>query len=129
MPDKEFIATGLKTVAKSGSVCWEAPSNIALVKYWGKKENQIPANPSVSFTLKNCKTTTTLNYVKVSEEAPISEEIEFDVIFEGVKKESFKPKIAAFFKRILPYCAYLKQFRFQKIHFHIVAVLLLRLVE
>ena len=113
MPDKEFIATGLKTVAKSGSVCWEAPSNIALVKYWGKKENQIPANPSVSFTLKNCKTTTTLNYVKVFEKNKISEEIEFDVIFEGVKKESFKPKIAAFFKRILPYCAYLKQFKFE----------------
>ncbi len=90
MPDKEFIATGLKTVAKSGSVCWEAPSNIALVKYWGKKENQIPANPSVSFTLKNCKTTTTLNYVKVSED---------------------------------------NQNWFQKILFHIVAGLLLRLVE
>ena len=113
MPDKEFVAAELKTTAESGSVSWEAPSNIALVKYWGKKENQIPANPSVSFTLKNCKTTTTLNYVKVSEDTSISEEIEFDVIFEGVKKESFKPKIAAFFKRILPYCAYLKQFKFE----------------
>ncbi|MFY8133263.1 MAG: hypothetical protein ACOVOL_08510, partial [Bacteroidia bacterium] len=30
---------------------WSCPSNIALVKYWGKKEGelQIPANPSLSF--------------------------------------------------------------------------------
>lgn len=34
-----------------GSVCWESPSNIALVKYWGKQEEQIPINPSLSFTL------------------------------------------------------------------------------
>ena len=27
------------------------PSNIALIKYWGKYENQIPANPSISYTL------------------------------------------------------------------------------
>ena len=38
----------------------EAPSNIALVKYWGKLENQIPANPSLSFTLNNCKTITSV---------------------------------------------------------------------
>ena len=113
MPDKEFIAAPLKNAVESGSVCWEAPSNIALVKYWGKKENQIPANPSISFTLKNCKTTTTLNYVKVPDEATSSQEIEFDVIFEGVKKESFKPKIASFFKRILPYCSYLNGFKFE----------------
>uniref|UniRef100_A0A3Q2XTX1 Diphosphomevalonate decarboxylase-like N-terminal domain-containing protein n=1 Tax=Hippocampus comes TaxID=109280 RepID=A0A3Q2XTX1_HIPCM len=36
---------------EKGSFKWKAPSNIALVKYWGKLENQIPANPSISFTL------------------------------------------------------------------------------
>ncbi|MDN3595460.1 diphosphomevalonate/mevalonate 3,5-bisphosphate decarboxylase family protein [Zunongwangia endophytica] len=113
MPDKEFVAANINTAVENGSVSWEAPSNIALVKYWGKKENQIPANPSLSFTLKNCKTTTKLNYVKVSEDHQNSEEINFEVVFEGVKKESFKPKIASFFKRILPYCAYLKQFSFE----------------
>ena len=113
MPDKEFVSAPLKNAVESGSVCWEAPSNIALVKYWGKKENQIPANPSISFTLKNCKTTTRLNYVKVSDNSTTSRGIEFDVIFEGVKKESFKPKIASFFKRILPYCSYLEEFKFE----------------
>ena len=30
---------------------WQAPSNIALVKYWGKYGEQLPENPSISFTL------------------------------------------------------------------------------
>jgi mevalonate pyrophosphate decarboxylase len=34
-----------------------------LVKYWEKKD-QIPANPSVSFTLNNCKTITKLTFAK-----------------------------------------------------------------
>lgn len=39
-----------------------APSNIALLKYWGKKdiETQWPANDSVSMTLSKCKTITTV---------------------------------------------------------------------
>lgn len=37
-----------------------APSNIALIKYWGKSrtEFQIPDNPSLSFTLNNFRSTT-----------------------------------------------------------------------
>jgi diphosphomevalonate decarboxylase len=41
---------------------WESPSNIAFVKYWGKKGHQIPANPSLSMTLNECKTTTTTTF-------------------------------------------------------------------
>lgn len=37
---------------------WESPSNIAFVKYWGKKGHQIPANPSLSMALSECRTTT-----------------------------------------------------------------------
>ena len=54
--EKDFIANQLTETIENGSFQWSAPSNIALVKYWGKKENQIPANPSISFTLNNCKT-------------------------------------------------------------------------
>jgi len=35
---------------------WQSPSNIALVKYWGKQGQQLPANPSVSLTLRNSVT-------------------------------------------------------------------------
>ena len=51
-----FIPKNYSQTVEKGSFQWSAPSNIALVKYWGKKDNQIPANPSISFTLKNCKT-------------------------------------------------------------------------
>ena len=32
-----------------GKVGWQSPSNIALVKYWGKRGKQLPQNPSKSF--------------------------------------------------------------------------------
>lgn len=38
--------------------CWKSPSNIALVKYWGKKEGQLPLNPSISMTLDQSYTIT-----------------------------------------------------------------------
>ncbi len=38
--------------------CWKSPSNIALVKYWGKKEGQLPMNPSISMTLDQSYTLT-----------------------------------------------------------------------
>ena len=77
---------------KSGFTSWISPSNIALVKYWGKKTHQIPANPSISFTLNNCKTTTILKY-KVKPSKGLS----FEVFLEGKPKEDFKPKIQQFF--------------------------------
>lgn len=90
-----------------GSFSWSSPSNIALVKYWGKKDNQIPANPSLSFTLNNCKTETTMIY-KVKSEKGIS----FDLLFEGKPKEDFKPKIQKFFERIVKYCPYIENYHF-----------------
>lgn len=79
---------------------WSSPSNIALVKYWGKKENQIPANPSLSLTLDACRTETRVAF------SP-SEQSTFDLLFEGQSKESFRPKIEKFFQRITPFCEYL----------------------
>ncbi len=40
------------------SAAWESPSNIALIKYWGKKPGQIPANASLSLTLSKARTIT-----------------------------------------------------------------------
>ena len=39
-----------------------APSNIAIVKYWGKKDEQLPVNPSISFTLSKSVTQTDISY-------------------------------------------------------------------
>lgn len=100
-----FIPEKYETINK-GQFVWSAPSNIALVKYWGKKENQIPANASVSFTLKNCKTITTLSVEKKKETTSFS----FDFLFDGKPKERFIPKITQFFNRIEKYCPYLKEY-------------------
>lgn len=37
---------------------WKSPSNIALLKYWGKREGQLPVNPSLSFSLSEAYTIT-----------------------------------------------------------------------
>ena len=109
MTEVEFIPSPYTHDLDSGKVTWQSPSNIALVKYWGKKENQIPANPSISFTLSNCTTTTTVSYKKL--EVP-SSGFSFDFVFEGESKEDFKPKIVTFFKRIEKYLPFLKKYHF-----------------
>lgn len=109
MSEKNFLPDFSVREIENGSTTWQAPSNIALVKYWGKKENQIPANPSLSFTLDHCRTTTTLEFLPGGN--PV-EEVEFELYFEGKRNENFKPKIRTFFKRIEKYCPYLNSFSF-----------------
>lgn len=108
MTEQEFIPNYTPKSLPEGKVTWESPSNIALVKYWGKKENQIPANPSISFTLSGCKTTTSISYSKSSKEG-----YSFEVFLDGEQKDSFKPKIETFFKRIEKYVPFVKAYHFK----------------
>ncbi len=103
--EQDFIASNYSSIETAAFEC-SAPSNIALVKYWGKKEHQIPANPSISFTLNNCKTITKVNFTKKETKDNFS----FDLLFEGKPKDDFKPKIQKFFERIEIYCPYLKEY-------------------
>ncbi len=108
----DFISAAYSQNIEEGSFTWSAPSNIALVKYWGKKEGelpQIPANPSVSFTLNNCKTITTLAFTKKQIDGNFS----FDLLFEGKPKEEFKPKIQKFLERIEIYLPFLAAYHFR----------------
>ena len=88
-----------------GETTWQAPSNIALVKYWGKHGVQLPKNPSVSFTLSTACTTTTVAFQPKATEDKVS----FELLFEGQAAPAFHPKLAAFFERITPYVPFLKQ--------------------
>lgn len=108
MSEKDFIPSEYTQTVQNGSFEWSAPSNIALVKYWGKKENQVPANPSISFTLNNCKTITKLSFDTRENDGNFS----FDLLFEGQPKESFRPKIEKFFERIVQYLPFLKDYHF-----------------
>jgi diphosphomevalonate decarboxylase len=92
---------------QKGSFEWSAPSNIALVKYWGKKENQVPANPSISFTLNNCKTITKIDFTNT-----IDGNFTFELLFEGKPKPEFNKKINQFFLRIEEYCSYINDYHF-----------------
>jgi len=108
LTEKDFISADLNVSnLQKGKFTWKTPSNIALVKYWGKKENQIPENTSISFTLDACFTLTTLEF-----QPKKGEKTTFEVYFEGEKKDDFKPKIATFFERIKQYCPFLSDFDF-----------------
>ena len=65
-----------------------SPSNIAIVKYWGKHGNQLPNNPSISFTLSNCFTETKVTYNENG-----TDSIKMDFYFEGKENPAFKNKI------------------------------------
>ncbi|RED46805.1 diphosphomevalonate decarboxylase [Winogradskyella eximia] len=108
MTEQDFILKTYNSTIESGSVKWASPSNIALVKYWGKKKHQIPENPSISFTLSDCKTITEITYTKKQEKG-----FSFDIYFEGEKNEAFKPKIQTFFERIEIYMPFLKDYHFK----------------
>src|SRR5690606_26142392 len=90
-----------------GSVKWSAPSNIALVKYWGKYPNQIPANPSISFTLSNSKTETEVFFSPKKGEKSA---IEFYV--EDQRNDKFGEKIGVFFEQIADIFPLLNQLYF-----------------
>lgn len=108
MTEQDFILKTYKPNIKTGAVKWSSPSNIALVKYWGKKKDQIPENPSISFTLSDCKTITEVTYIKKD-----GKDFSFDIYFEGEKNEAFKPKIQTFFERIEIYVPFLRDYHFK----------------
>ena len=106
MIEKTFLYQSNGNKIQNGSISVQSPSNIALVKYWGKKPIQIPANSSISFTLKNCYTQTTISFEK-------SNEFQIDLSVDGKKNIAFLPKIEQFFKRIKEYSPYIYDYKLQ----------------
>lgn len=74
----------------SNKITWRCPSNIAIVKYWGKKAGQIPCNSSLSLTLSKCFTEIS---VESFEKKQNGEGIELEYFFEGEKNETFEKRI------------------------------------
>lgn len=90
----------------SGNITVVSPSNIALVKYWGKFGVQLPCNPSLSITLKNAHTKTSVSFSQKSND----EKIDLNFYFEGNKNEKFGDKVKAFLESIIVYCPYLTSY-------------------
>jgi len=80
----------------SGHVIWKSPSNIALIKYWGKFGRQMPANPSLSFSLTNSFTQTSLNYRPKDK----ADQISLDFKFEGKSNEAFSARVEKYLSSI-----------------------------
>ena len=110
MKKEDFIYNDNFEAPLSGTSHWESPSNIALVKYWGKSDIQIPKNTSISFTLNKCLTNTKLDFSKKKNN---SQFVDFDIYFNEQLKLDFKPKIQSFFERILKYCPYILYYKFK----------------
>ena len=72
------------------------PSNIALIKYWGKYENQIPANPSISYTLSQCRTITEMEYAE-------GENFSVKLFLSGKEEPKFAEKTAKYLAGIEKY--------------------------
>ncbi len=123
-PDFRFKNSNTNLPEK-GNYTWKTPSNIALVKYWGKREPQLPENPSISFTLDACFTLTTIVFSKrdlrLSElsskpdkksikQVHVNKSVPFEIYFEGVKNDEFKPKIKKFLDRIIHYVPFISNY-------------------
>ncbi len=80
------------------TVGWEAPSNIALVKYWGKKAIQQPVNPSVSMTLSNMHTQTRIHYSRAKKD-----EGRIWLRFNGIEDHPFKDRIQRYLNHVKPF--------------------------
>lgn len=89
-----------------GAVHWRSPSNIAIIKYWGKHGQQLPRNPSLSFTLSSAFTETRLEYeMKTADNG----QIDLEFLFHGEPNEVFEAKTRAYLESLTAVFPFLKQ--------------------
>src|SRR5690606_29019755 len=81
-----------------------APSNIAFIKYWGKKEDQKPINPSLSMTLKNCRTEMWIEFL------PRRDELIEEVRLDGDLNQSFRESLVKRVSRLKNFLPWLSQY-------------------
>lgn len=89
------------------SVGWSCPSNIAIVKYWGKRSVQLPMNPSLSLTLKQSLTITSIT----CEHDPSLRKNETSFLFEGKEHPAFNQRIQDYIRKLEPFLTFLPHTR------------------
>ncbi len=106
---KDFIKTCPETQMDE-NLTFEssAPSNIALVKYWGKHGEQFPMNPSISFTLNKSRTITKAILKPSDEKTQIPH---FKFFLDQQHQPDFEPKIAQFFEKIVTYVPFINRYQ------------------
>ena len=106
--EQRFISCNAQPKQDAYHTKWQAPSNIALVKYWGKNSPQLPKNASLSFTLTDAQTQTEVNFTPL--DFP-TKKVSFNIFFAGKEMPSFQPKIEAFFNHIIVYQPFLLHYK------------------
>jgi diphosphomevalonate decarboxylase len=94
-------------VANEGQVAWTCPSNIALVKYWGKRPGQLPMNPSISMTLEVSATNIALSY-KFN---PARKQVLVEYFFDQKPNVVFRNRFVAYLEsvsRFLPFLSHME---------------------
>ncbi|MBE0662134.1 MAG: diphosphomevalonate decarboxylase [Bacteroidales bacterium] len=86
---------------------WQSPSNIALVKYWGKTANQIPINPSLSMTLHSSVTRTSIRAVKKNK---ASRKVQLKYRFEGEENIAFQSKVLVLLNNLVDEFPFLNEY-------------------
>jgi diphosphomevalonate decarboxylase len=102
---KHFTSSLISEAKKyEGKVSWQSPSNIALIKYWGKFGVQLPKNSSLSFALSEAYTYTSILYT-----SKINEKAEHEFFFKGKENPAFSKKVLHFLKELDVIFPFLKQ--------------------
>lgn len=94
------------TEVKEGSITWRSPSNLAIIKYWGKYGVQLPRNPSISFTLENAYTETTLEYYP---QKGVEQGIALTFFFDDQPNEAFAARVQKFLENLTGIFPFLRQ--------------------
>ena len=84
---------------------WRCPSNIALVKYWGKHDFQKPMNPSLSLVLQNSFTETSVELFKEGDQ-----KVEF--YFDGVPS-TFGERIEKYLDQLSMRMSWINKYNFR----------------
>ncbi len=87
-------------------ITFRSPSNLAIVKYWGKYGRQLPKNASISLTLANSYSETTLEYVEKDDDNDIT----LDFFFENKLNQAFGNRILKFLNSISDELPFLKEY-------------------
>ncbi|HLF63811.1 MAG TPA: diphosphomevalonate decarboxylase [Saprospiraceae bacterium] len=88
------------------TTAWRSPSNIAIIKYWGKHGDQLPDNPSLSITLSKAHTETRITARRLN----AGESASIIFLFEGKENPSFGKRVAIYLQRLSEFVPCIKEY-------------------
>jgi diphosphomevalonate decarboxylase len=106
MTNSDFPGSELTSaLSEPITVSWQSPSNIALVKYWGKTGRQLPVNSSLSITLSKAFTETSLTALPRKTKGSV----DLDFWFEGTQNAAFGERMTKYLQSVTDIFPWLAQ--------------------